>query len=557
MDRRRRGAVYTPVFLADWLAAELLDSLPKKKDLLILDPACGDGALLRSIAKARRSKIRLAGIDIDPRAVRKATRVLPDGAILRQADALQPDPQGSVESGWERLVNVASISGVISNPPWGARLRQTPPQLRAAGYRLAQGQFDSYEVFLELCIRLVPDGTVLGFIVPDSLFLPEHKPLRALLLERTQIRMIARLGEGLFDDVYRGTAVLLCEKTTPRPSLPIECFRLGKHLRDQVLKNTLTFKAAKEKARHSIPQRHFQSDPEKQFVIDVSRNDFVVFQKIQAHRGNWTESLDSGRGVELSKSGAIISCPACMTARPRPIAVTSLECMACGARFTSSAANSRLIVRKSATAPRGWKKLIVGEDVDRYVCPASRIIQANVPGINYKSPESFRGAKLLIRKTGVGLKAAIDDTGALTNQVVFHYRTKPGQVPAFFLDYVLGVLCSRVMLAYHLKRTGDNEWRSHPYVTQKTISELPVPVPTEGHWQWRQAKAIAEAVSKRRLMKSVDARADLNIDSLVAGLYDLNQSDCNWSLRVLNEAQSLEAIETMRAEATQLRPIKV
>jgi hypothetical protein len=378
-----------------------------------------------------------------------------------------------------------------------------------------------------------------------------------MLLDSTQLHLIARLGEGFFDDVYRGTAIIVCEKTRPRLSRPVECFRLRKEQRDQVLTNKLSLHAAKAAEVHVVPQRHFQADPEKRFRIDVTHEDLSFFQQIYVHRSEWASWLISGRGVELSKTGAVVLCPNCSVARPEPRERISLICEHCGTAFDSENAIRKRIIKKSTIVQPGWKRLIVGEDVDRYSCESSRIIKAKVPGINYKEPSTFEGTKLLIRKTGVGLKAAIDDSGAFTNQVVFHYRSKPNRTPAFFLDYVLGVLCSRVMLAYHLKQTGENEWRSHPYVTQKTIAELPVPVVSEGHWRWHQAKAIAQAVSQRRLTKCKDIGGDLYIDSLVAGLYGMDKGGCTWVLDVLNQAQSLQAIATMRAEPNHLRPVRV
>jgi hypothetical protein len=113
------------------------------------------------------------------------------------------------------------------------------------------------------------------------------------------------------------------------------------------------------------------------------------------------------------------------------------------------------------------------------------------------------------------------------------------------------------MLAYHLKRTGENEWRSHPYVTQKTIAELPIPLISEGGPKWRQARAIASAVAERRQNISSDPLTDLHVDSLVAGLYDLDSKACAWVLNVLDEAQSLQSITTMRADISQLRAVRV
>jgi hypothetical protein len=507
------------------------------------------------VARKSKAPVALAGVDIDVDALAKAAIRLPFDITLRQADALQPESNRDVEASWSRLFRTP-ITGVISNPPWGAELRQSPTELRAAGYKLAQGQFDSYDLFVELCLRIVPERAVLAFIVPDSLFFPEHQPLRKLLLERTQLHLVARLGEGFFGDVYRGTAVVVCEKRNPQLSRTVECFRLRKELRDQVFDKKLSMQCAKEKEVHLIPQELFDKDADKRFLIDVSTEDLAFFQKIHSYRSRWVDWLMSGRGVELSKSGAVVLCPICSTARPEPRDPSRLKCEACGANFGSVDAKRKRIIKKSATAPLGWRRLIVGEDVDRYRCVSSRIIEADVAGINYKTPETFEGRKLLVRKTGVGIKAAIDDSGAFTNQVVFHYRPK-SSTPAFFLDYALGVLCSRVMLAYHLKHTGENEWRSHPYVTQKTIAELPVPVVSDGSWQWRQARAIADAASTRRHEKQDDPSADLYIDRLVAGLYGLNKQGCAWVSDVLNKAQSLEAITTMRADAAELRPVKV
>jgi predicted RNA methylase len=556
--KSKLGAVYTPSLLADWVAQELVSRLPQKNPVWVLDPACGDGALLLSVLRTIMpgpDKVSLAGIDIDSNAIRKAASQLPPATMLKHADALLPEANRGVEIGWKKLVQTEKICAVISNPPWGAELRQKPKELRAAGYKLARGQFDSYDIFIELCLRVVPQGAILAFIVPDSLFFPEHKPLRALLLEQTQLQLIARLGEGLFGNVYRGTAIIICRKAKPTTRSAIECFRLRKALREQVLNGRISLKAAKQKEVHIVPQEHFHLDPEKRFLIDVSGDDMTFFQKMNAFRSNWVEWLKSGRGVELSKSGAIVVCPICSTARPEPKAGNTLKCQKCERVFRLDDARRRRIIKISQTVPFGWKRLIVGEDVNRYRCASSRIIKTNVPGINYKTPESFEGAKLLVRKTGVGLKAAIDDSGALTNQVVFHYKPLP-KSPAFILDYVLGVLCSRVMLAYYLKRTGENEWRSHPYMTQKTIAELPVPAVSEGQWEWRQAKAIADAVSKRRRNGSDDSSLDLYIDSLVAGLYGLNKRGCTWVLHVLNEAQPLQPIAGMRADAGQLRPVR-
>lgn len=552
------GAVYTPELLGLWVASELSQFLPKNKCACIVDPACGDGALLKYVGREASQRHRFIGIDIDPLAIKKAKRNLGNRAQLRTADALVPSRTMSVEDSWAQLLGGVAPTGIISNPPWGAMPVQATNSLRSKGYSLAKGQYDSFDLFVELSLRIVSEGALLAFIVPDAVFFPEHRQLRSLLLARTRLHLIARLGEGFFEHVYRGTTVIICEKGSPPQNHDVACFRLKPMQRKKIFEGQLTLAAAKKASAHLVPQRRFQTDPENRFDIDVREAESDVFRKIRDSHSDWVEFLESGRGVELSKKGFIVLCPECATARPRPREGSVTTCPDCGVSFSLRDARSKSIVRTCTHAPRGWRRLIVGEDVRRYDCRPSRIIDARVRGINYKDVSAFEGPKLLVRKTGVGINAAIDESDSLTNQVVFHYRPLPKKAPGFFLDYVLGVMCSRVMLAYHLKRMGESEWRSHPYITQKTIAELPVPVPREGTWQWRQAVAIADFVrTRRRDTPAESAASDVRIDSFVAGLYGLTSAECDWVLRVLDEAQPLQSICGMRLSTGKLTPTRI
>jgi hypothetical protein len=210
------------------------------------------------------------------------------------------------------------------------------------------------------------------------------------------------------------------------------------------------------------------------------------------------------------------------------------------------------VIVKPLASARGakWWPLIVGEDVDRHSCRASRAIRVGIPGIRYKRPETFARPKLLVRKTGLGVKAALDESGALTNQVVFHFLARPAAPPGI-LDYLEGILCSRVLLAWYLKRHGETEWRSHPYVTQHVIRNFPIPLPSS-RAEVAQAVAIAEAVCRRRRVRHHDSEEDLEVERLVAGLFGLTQSDMRWVLDVIDSAQSVEPIRTLRLPSASL-----
>src|SRR5689334_19674075 len=69
---KRRGVHYTPPQLARFLAERAIAQLPAIGSVTVLDPACGDGSLLRAVWEVSphelREKLILRGYDTDDRA---------------------------------------------------------------------------------------------------------------------------------------------------------------------------------------------------------------------------------------------------------------------------------------------------------------------------------------------------------------------------------------------------------------------------------------------------------------------------------------------------------
>ena len=506
---------------------------------------------------ARSARDTLVGMDLDAAALAAARARLPrsilsEGDSLLRADA--KDPASSMKQAFG-----GAVDGVILNPPWGASIRHSTSSLRAAGYELASGQFDSADLFVELALRVLRrDGTAV-FILPDSLFQLERAALRRMLVKRTRLRLVARLGEGLFPQIFRGVAVVVASNSPPDDRHSVLCMRLRAHHRRAVLDGTATLADLERSLAHPVLQARFGAAAGHRFDVDVRERDRAVLARLEAApKLPWSTWLESGRGVELSKHGRIVRCTRCGVAAPAPRKPRLVECSGCGGRSHATQRDVTEIVRPLApnTAPTpGWAPLIAGEDVERYFGCPSRQIKLRVAGISYKDPALYTSRKLLIRKTGVGLMACIDETGSLTTQVVFHYvkRERAG-APAFLLDYLLGMLNSRVLLAYHLVTNGDLEWRSHPYVTQRVIESLPIPAVQQGSSAWKQAAAIASAVRRRGQSAAPGSKPDLEVDALVAGMYGLSVDDCVWVASILRRAGDLQAIRSLRFAAGELRP---
>ena len=532
----KKGQVFTPRFLASWVASLLVEHLSEKWRGNLFDPACGDGELLLA-AQEKLPDAKLLGTDIDLNLSIAAQNRLGERATINNCDMLQLAQNTSAPQ-------VNKIGAIISNPPWGADLLHNAFQLRALGYSLANGQFDSWSLFVELSLKLLQANGVAVFILPDAIFSLEHIATRRMITEHYSIELVARLGEGIFKGINRGTTVVLISKRKPTASHKIEIFRLSRPQRIAVLTKNLNLQDARVNGRHYVFQRRFSSNRRQRWDIDVRAGEQSILDKMESIGGDWADFFVSGRGVELSKRGSVRKCEHCDFAIPSPVQPREIKCRRCGRVSHSEMMREECIVINNRPSLPGFMPLIVGEDVGRYTLSCTRQIKLGVAGINYKCGELYSRERLLVRKTGVGLKATIAKRSAMSNQVVFHYIPK-NEKHSFILYYVLGVLSSRIMFAYHLRKTGESEWRSHPYVTPRILRDLPIPDPTELGQRWRQAQEIAKCVQTHLRKGGKNKTTDLEVEGLVAGLYCLNDSDIQWVKGVICGAQKLEPMRAL------------
>ena len=161
-----KGQVFTPTFLASWVAELLKENLGEDWSGRVLDPACGDGELLdAAVAKLPNSK--LYGVDIDASATLSARLRLCRSATIKTADMLMSPLAG-------KTGKPLTFGALVSNPPWGADLLHSRASLKNLGYSLANGQFDSWSLFVEASLNVLNQGGVAAFILPDAIFAPEQ-----------------------------------------------------------------------------------------------------------------------------------------------------------------------------------------------------------------------------------------------------------------------------------------------------------------------------------------------------------------------------------------------
>lgn len=195
MIDRKYGVVYTPKKLADFVAYLLELEIEKDNANLfiksVLDPACGEGALLYALKRRLNSRIHFCGIDVDV----IATENISNDFDVYHMDAILPISQIKTAEYWRH--KIGEIQVVIANPPWSSEKIYDKHNLENAGFTLVDGQYDSYVLFVELAYQLLQHEGYFAFIIPDSIFYAQNENLRKFLAENMQIKIIARLGEKI------------------------------------------------------------------------------------------------------------------------------------------------------------------------------------------------------------------------------------------------------------------------------------------------------------------------------------------------------------------------
>ena len=335
------------------------------------------GVILVGDANKRILTSNLFGVDKDAQASEIASvnlmlKALTPGDKLPTILGQNIKQEDSLTSSWPVLFpSVFEPQGfdiVVGNPPWGADLGGIEADVEK-NFDLAKGQYDSYELFIELSKTILKDGGTWGFIIPDSIFLPEHKRLREYLVKNFQLEKIAKLGEGFFEDVFRASVILVFTKKQPDAGHMVTCLTLMKEDRAKMKSsNDADLFALEHEKAIQIPQQRFLDDPDFAFQIGSTDVDQGIMAKMEAVTISWEELFDTWRGVELSEEGEVIQCPNCFVwdskPRKRKGEYVSKTCSSCGHVYeiTQALAKATIVSEKPQD---DWKPFNPGLGVNR------------------------------------------------------------------------------------------------------------------------------------------------------------------------------------------------
>lgn len=224
--RAQNGIYYTPPIVAERLLDLLRAEGADWADVDVLDPACGGGAFLVTVAermlnteeikscsaedKLRHLETHLIGIELDPFAgwmtqVLLDIRIYPEsveagrrlGSLVQVGDALR-----------YALIETRKFDIIVGNPPYGKV--QLEPELRRAYSRSLYGHANLYGLFVDAALRLRKEKGLIGFVMPTSFLGGKYfSNLRAVLIHTAPLLTIDFIAErsGVFEQVLQETCL--------------------------------------------------------------------------------------------------------------------------------------------------------------------------------------------------------------------------------------------------------------------------------------------------------------------------------------------------------------
>lgn len=204
-----RGYVLTPPAVVDLMVAKLFEARTPSEKMRLLDPGCGNGALLDGVVRwcRRRGYVlpQTVGVELHPGRSEEARRRFDGIGSIRilTRDFLQGD--------------LAPFDFVVGNPPYVAidGLGEGEKVRYRAEFETAVGRFDLYVLFWEKALRLLKPGGRLVFITPEKFMTVESaRPLRRLL-SRLSVPEVQFLPEDTFVGLTTYPTVTTVDRVDP------------------------------------------------------------------------------------------------------------------------------------------------------------------------------------------------------------------------------------------------------------------------------------------------------------------------------------------------------
>ena len=341
--RKEEGIYYTPSYIVDYIVRNTVGELIKNKKtdvskIKVLDPACGSGSFLIKtfdVLNEYHSKkesysqnkldmsgtgttystklsiltTNIFGVDLDKQAVDIAQlnlllkvaekkRRLP---ILQQniknGNSLIDDPNlaGDKAFKWNgEFAEIMSNGGfdvVVGNPPYVRvdHLDKKDKEYWKRKFDFTKGKYDLYYLFIELSLKLLKDGGVLGFIVPNKFCAASSaRTLREKLVESTNSLTIISISRiGVFKDASNYPVMLFIKKGNGLNKIEI-----GSATSKSML-------LGGKFDKYYLSKKTLEILPHKLFPIDITKKEFDIIIRLLKKGEKLSKYLKISEGLRI------------------------------------------------------------------------------------------------------------------------------------------------------------------------------------------------------------------------------------------------------------------
>ena len=205
-SKNQKGSYYTPTNLTK----DITDKI--KEDVKILDPCCGTGSFLLSVAKKIKNPQNIYGYDLDENAcfIAKINLIVEFKNIEFMPQVFHKD--FLLEDNLRQDFDV-----IATNPPWGA---VTSPEYKKL-YPLIASR-ESFSYFILKSEKFLHKNGIAYFVLPESILnVKVHKDIRQFILKNYQIVEIKNIGRA-FSGVLSKVVVLTLSKQKSNEDISIK-----------------------------------------------------------------------------------------------------------------------------------------------------------------------------------------------------------------------------------------------------------------------------------------------------------------------------------------------
>ncbi|MFW9828213.1 MAG: N-6 DNA methylase [Candidatus Thorarchaeota archaeon] len=554
--RKRGGEFYTPITVVNYILKALdyyhLNAIENKK---IIDISCGSGSfIIQSIkffvkrylkicnrkhvsnlrieeAKDLISKIKknITGVDINQIACILCQIniyfVLYDiFKIIRSSDPNYQIPFFNIKNCDALTLDYKKkYDYVVGNPPY-LFIRDIPliqrEIIETSNFETSQGQYDYYQLFLELGIKILKRQGLLGYIVPDSLLVLSNRNfIRKYIYNNAKIRRIYHVGSKFNDPVVSNVIIILEKEKNAikreKNQIAIEFSKTQENVLLQELIGRWNYK----------------------FLIHLNNRDISLlnklnlgFSKLKDLDEKYGIKIILSRGVELSKTGKVVFCQKCGNYYPLPKSI--LKCNKCNALLNRRNVK-RIIYDKILNKEKKNNFKLFLFKINRYQNVKYKFIDTSKLGINYKNLNIYKD-RIIIRQISQNNRicASYDKKLSLTSQSFYNLKIDSSSLSGFNHFYLLGLINSTLFSYFFLKSFGSYK-KLFPRILIEKIQDFPIKIPISIN-EKKKAEKIIEMV--KLILEDVSELEKLqkSLDLLIFDLYKISESDQEYILNFIN-----------------------